>query len=122
MRRRLRLLPRASDGGLSKPPSVAPDLGTDKHVYLLPEEYRQPPVPQSAEDREAMLRVELKHLQGDIKRLEGIIAFKNGVLLWVAGYFEGVLTDNNPQSVEGMKRMVSRIKGAVDRQQGGLPE
>jgi len=53
VRRRLRLLPRASDGGLSKPPSVAPDLGTDKHVYLLPEEYRQPPVPQSAEDREA---------------------------------------------------------------------
>jgi hypothetical protein len=79
-------------------------------------------VRRSAKDRALLLGVEVKHLQGEVKRLEGIIAFKNGVLLWVAAYFEGVLADNNPQSVEGMKRMLSRIKGAVDRQQGGLPE
>ena len=117
-RTRLRVVP-ASDG-VSKSPSVSPDQGTDKQIYLLPEEYRRPRIRQSGRDREAVLSVELKRLQDEVKRLESLIAFKNGVLLYAVAYFEDVLADNNPQSVEGLRRMVSLLKGAVARIQGGL--
>ena len=116
MRRQgLRAVP-APGGGLSKRTTAA------KQIYLLPPAYKQKVIPRSAEDRDRMHEAEIQYLQDEIKRLEGVVAFKNGVLLYVADYFEGVLANNNPQSFEQIKRMVSQLKGAAARYRGGLPE
>jgi hypothetical protein len=72
------------------------------------------------EDRHRALVAELSHLRSELKRLQSIIKFKDGVLLDQVHFFESVLRENGYQSIEGLKRRISQIKGAMDREQGGL--
>lgn len=93
-----------------------------RKIHLLPPEYRSTVRQYTAEDRHAALCRELEYLRSEVKRLESLIRFKDLTLLRTAGFFEEILRDNTPQSIEGLKRRISQLKGAVDREQGGLPE
>jgi hypothetical protein len=89
-------------------------------VHLLPREYKAASRSRTVEDRNRSLISELGYLRGELRRLRGVIAFKDQTLLSTARFFEDILRENKPQSIEGLKRWVSRLKGAVDREQGGL--
>lgn len=91
-----------------------------REIQLLPPTYRSAVKHETLEGRHAALCCELEQLRAEIKRLEKVSEFKSGVLLDTARFFEEILRNNNPQSIEGLKRLVSRLKGAADRQQGGL--
>ena len=93
-----------------------------RQVQLLHPEYRSGAQPRTVEDRNRALAAELGHLRAEVKRLESIIKFKDGVLLDQVRFFETILRENEHQSIEGLKRRISQLKGAVDREQGGLPE
>lgn len=105
----------ASGGALPKPASAA------KQIYFLPQEYKRPVRVRTAEDRQAALCNELEYLRSENKRLTGLIAFKDEKLLYVIRFLEDVLRQNKPQSMDFIKRLISRLKGAVDRERGGLP-
>ncbi len=106
----------ALGGALSKPASAA------KQIYFLPREYKRPVTARTAEDRQAALCNELEYLRSENKRLTGLIAFKDEKLLDVVRFFEEVLRENKPQNIDFIKRLISRLKGAIDRERGGLPE
>jgi ABC-type transporter Mla subunit MlaD len=91
-----------------------------RHIQLLPPEYKSTARPRTIEDSHAAL--ELERLRSELKRLEGVSAFKDEALLHAIRFFEGVLRENQPQSIGQLKRLVSRLKGAIDRECGGLPE
>ena len=91
-------------------------------VHLLPPEYKSTVRHRTVADAHAALAAELGRLRSEIKRLESVVKFKDGVLLHTARFFEDVLRENKPQSIDRMKRLISQLKGAADREQGGLPE
>ena len=93
-----------------------------RRIQILPPEYKAASQPRTVEERHRSLVAELSYLRSELKRLQGIIKFKDGVLLDQVHFFEAVLRDNGQQSIEGLKRRISRLKGAMDREQGGLPE
>ena len=93
-----------------------------RQIQLLPAEYKSSIRPRTVEDHHAALCRELEHLRAENKRLEGLIAFKDEKLLDTARFLEDVLRENKPQSIDGIKRRISQLKGAVDRERGGLPE
>jgi len=93
-----------------------------RSIRLLPTEYKSVARLRTVEDRHAALCSELGHLRAEVKRLEGVIKFKDDVISDQVRFLEGVLRENKEQSIEGMKRRISRLKGALDREQGGLPE
>jgi hypothetical protein len=93
-----------------------------RQIHLLPPEYKSSVRPRTVEDQHAALCTELEHLRAEIKRLEGVISFKDEKLIDTARFFEDVLRENKPQSIERIKRLVSQLKGAVERYRGGLPE
>lgn len=91
-------------------------------IHLLPPEYKATVRHRTVEDAHAAMCTELAHLRAEIKRLEAIVKFKDGVLLHAARFFEDVLRENKPQSIDRVKRLISQLKGASDREQGGLPD
>jgi hypothetical protein len=93
-----------------------------RHLQILPPEYKSTARPRTIEDSNAALCVELQRLRSEVKRLEGISAFKDETLVYAARFVEDILRTNQQQSIQQLKRLVSRLKGAVDRDQGGLPE
>ena len=93
-----------------------------RHLHLLPPEYKSTARPRTIEDTHAALCAELERLRLELKRLQGVMAFKDEALLYAVRFFEDVLRQNQPQSIAQLKRLVSRLKGAVDRDHGGLPE
>jgi hypothetical protein len=93
-----------------------------RRIQFLPPEYKPTVRHRTAEDRRAALCRELEYLRSEIKRLKGLIAFKDEALLDQARFLEEVLANNKRQSIEGLKRRISRVKGAADREQGGLPK
>jgi hypothetical protein len=93
-----------------------------RRIHLLPPEYKSSFRPRTVEDRHAALCTELEHLRAEIKRLQGLISFKDERLLDTARFFEDILRENKPQSIDRVKRLISQLKGAVDRYRGGLPE
>ena len=93
-----------------------------RQIHLLSPEYRSTARPRTAEDRHAALCRELEHLRSELKRLRGVISFKDETLLYTARFFEDILRENKPQSIERVKRLISQLKRAVDRERGGLPE
>ena len=93
-----------------------------RKIHVLPPEYKSVARPRTIEDQHAALCAELEHLRAEIKRLEGVISFKDEKLIDTARFFEDILRENKPQSIERVKRFVSQLKGAADRYRGGLPE
>lgn len=93
-----------------------------RRIQILPANYKSDVRPRTDEDRQLALCNELQHLRQEIKRLRGLNAFKDDKLLYAARFLEDVLRENKPQSIEFIKRLISQLKGAVDRIQGGLPE
>lgn len=93
-----------------------------RHLQLLPPEYKSTARPRTIEDSNAALCTEVGRLRSEVKRLEGVSTFKDEVLLYAARLLEDVLRTNRPQSIGQLKRLVSRLKGAADRDRGGLPE
>ena len=75
-----------------------------------------------AEWRLQSLCRELGHLKSEIKRLKSIIAFKDRTLLYEVRFLEEVIRDGKPQTMLALRRRISRLKGALDREQGGLPD
>lgn len=92
-----------------------------RQIQLLPAGYKSSIRPRT-EDHHAALCRELEYLRAELKRLEGLIVFKDETLLDTARFFEDVLRENKPQSIDGIKRRISQLKGAADRERGGLPE
>ncbi len=93
-----------------------------RRIQLLPPEYKATVQHRTVEDNHRALCSELARLHAEIKRLESVIKFKDGVLIYAARFFEDVLRDNEFQSIDRLKRLISQLKGAADREQGGLPE
>ena len=93
-----------------------------RKIQILPAQYRSTVRARTVEDRHAALVSELSHLRAELKRLEGVIKFKDDMLLRTAVFFENILRSNEPQSIDGIKRLISQLKGAANREQGGLPE
>ena len=93
-----------------------------RRLQLLPSEYKSTARPRTIEDTHAALCAELERLRLELKRLQGVMGFKDQALLYAVRFFEDILRENQPQSIGQLKRLVSRLKGAVDRDQGGLPE
>ena len=89
-----------------------------RHLQILPPEYKSTARPRTVEESHAALRAELERLRSELKRVEGVSAFKGEALLYAVRFFEDVLRENQPQSIGQLKRLVSRLKGAVDRDQG----
>jgi hypothetical protein len=90
-------------------------------IQILHPEYKAESKPRTVEERNQALVSELAYLRSEVKRLESVIKFKDGVLLDQVHFFEEVLRENKHQSIEGLKRRISQLKGAMDREQGGLP-
>jgi hypothetical protein len=90
-------------------------------IHLLPPQYKPSFRPVTLEDRHAALCRELEYLRSEIKRLKGVNSFKNETLLSMAGILEDQLREPKPLTIERVKRLISQLKGAVDREQGGLP-
>ena len=91
-----------------------------RQVHILHPEYKASLQPRTVEERHRALVAELSYLRSELKRLEAVIKFKDGVLLDQVHFYEAILRENQPQSIEGLKRRISRLKGAIDREQGGL--
>jgi hypothetical protein len=89
-------------------------------IQILPPQYKASIQPRTDEERILAFCNELAHLRAEIKRLEGLIAFKDEKLVDTARFFEDVLRENKPQSVDHIKRLISQLKGAADRYRGGL--
>ena len=106
-----------ASGDRSAKPSIS-----EKRIFLLPPEYKAAAKPRTVEDQHRARATELAHLRAEIKRLESVNKFKDGVLLHAARLLEDVLRYNNPMGIERLKRLVSQLKGAAAREQGGLPE
>jgi hypothetical protein len=106
-----------ASGDRSAKPSIS-----EKRIFLLPPEYKAAVQPRTVEDQHRVRATEIAHLRAEIKRLESVNKFKDGVLLHAAGLLEDVLRYNNPMGIERLKRLVSQLKGAAAREQGGLPE
>jgi hypothetical protein len=67
-----------------------------RRIQILPPEYKSTAQPRTLEDRHAMLCNELGHLRAEIKRLEGLIKYKDGFLLFTAEFFEEI---TNPRAL-----------------------
>jgi len=93
-----------------------------RRIHLLPPEYKTSVRPVTAEDRHFALCRELEYLRSEIKRLKGINSFKNEMLLYMARLLEDQLREPEPLTFERVKRLISQLKGAVDRERGGLSE
>ena len=93
-----------------------------RRLQHLPPEYKSTARPRTIEDTHAALCAELERLRLELKRLHGVSAFKDEALLYAVRFFEDVLRENQPQSIGQLKRLVSRLKGAIDHECGGLPE
>jgi hypothetical protein len=93
-----------------------------RYIQILPPEYRSTARPRTIEDSHAALCTELQRLRSEVKRLEGVAAFKDESLRYAVRFFEDLLRENKPQKIDQVKRLVSRLKGAIDRECGGLPE
>ena len=91
-----------------------------RRIQLLPSQYKASIQPRTIEERHLAFCTELAHLRAEVKRLEGLISFKDEKLLDTARFFEDVLRENKPQSIERIKRLISQLKGAADRYRGGL--
>jgi len=91
-----------------------------REIQLLPASYRSTVKHDTVEAQHAAMCRELEHLRSEIKRLQGLIAFKDEKLLYTVRFFEDVLRENKPQSIDFVKRLISQLKGAAERQQGGL--
>ncbi len=93
-----------------------------RRIHILPAEYRATVRSRTVADSHAALCNELEHLRAEIKRLDSLNIFKDEKLLDAARFLEDVLRHNKPQSIGQLKRLISRLKGAANREQGGLPE
>ena len=73
-------------------------------IQILPPQYKA-----SIQPRTEILAFcnELAHLRAEIKRLEGLMAFKDEKLVDTARFFEDVLRENKPQSIDRIKRLIS---------------
>ena len=91
-------------------------------IHLLPTEYKAAVRPVTAEDRHFALCRELEYLRSEIKRLRGVNSFKDETLLYMARLLEDQLREPKPLTIERVNRLISQLKGAVDRERGGLPE
>jgi hypothetical protein len=91
-----------------------------RRIQLLPVQYKASFQPRTVEEHHLALCTELEHLRAEIKRLEGLVSFKDEKLLDTARFFEDVLRENKPQSIDRIKRLISQLKGAADRYRGGL--
>lgn len=89
-------------------------------IRILPSNYKSVVQPRTVEEHHAALCNELQYLREENKRLRSLITFKDGVLLYAARFFEDLLRSNEEQSIDFVKRLISQLKGAADRQQGGL--
>jgi hypothetical protein len=91
-----------------------------RRIQILPSQYKASIQPRTIEERNVAFCTELAHLRAEIKRLEGLIAFKDETLIHTARFFEDLLRENEPQSIDRIKRLISQLKGAADRYRGGL--
>jgi len=67
-----------------------------------------------------LLARELDHLRSENGRLLDLCRWKDQVLADEALFLEDVLNSGQPVTIEGLRRRVSRLRGTVDREKGGV--